>query len=160
MIPILRHEVVVRRQWITEQEFVDLIAIAESTPGPIAINSATYIGYKIGGVAGATLATLAVVLPSFVIMLSVAIILLKFYQHYIVRGILNGIRGAVLGLILSATVIMIRGAIKSAPVVQIVITFAIAITVFICITFLDVDPIIPIAISACLGLILAILRIW
>lgn len=160
MIPILRYEVVVKKQWVTEQEFIDIIAIAESTPGPIAINSATYIGYKVAGVIGSTLATLAVVLPSFVIILGIATILLRFYQHYIVRGILNGIRGAVIGLILSAVFILVRGIVKSMPMMSLVITFTIAMAVFACVLFLDLDPVILVAVSAFLGLILTIAGIW
>jgi chromate transporter len=160
MIPILRYEVVVRRQWVTEQEFIDLIAIAESTPGPIALNSATYIGYKVGGVAGATLATLGIVIPSFTIILAIAIGLSKYYTHRIVRGILNGIRAAVVGLIFSAVITVVRGVLKGLPILPMGITIAIAVAIFISVAVLDLDPVVLIGLSALIGLILTFLGIW
>lgn len=159
-IPLLRYEVVIRRQWITEQEFIDIIAIAESTPGPIAINSATYIGYKVAGIVGAFLATFAVVLPAFVTMLSVSTILIRYYDHYIARGILNGIRGAILGLLISSLVILIRSIIKDGSFATSILTFIISMFTLICILILEIDPAITIVVSICLGLILALLKIW
>ncbi|MEM3980797.1 MAG: chromate transporter [Ignisphaera sp.] len=160
MIPILRYELVVRRQWISEQEFVDIIAIAESTPGPIAINSATYVGYKVGGIVGAALATLGIVIPSFVVILCVAIALSKFYTHRLVRGVLNGIRGAVIGLVLSALIVLIRGVIKGLAPTSIIITLGIALAIFISIAVFDLDPVVLIVLSALIGLILALVGIW
>lgn len=160
MIPILRYEVVVRRQWISEQEFVDLIAIAESTPGPIAINSATYVGYKVGGIAGSALATLGIVIPSFTIILCVAIALSRFYTHKLVRGVLNGIRGAVVGLVLSALIVLIRGVLKGLAPISTIITLGIALAIFISVAVLDLDPVMLIALSALIGLILALIGIW
>lgn len=160
MIPILRYEVVLKHQWISEQEFVDVIAVAESTPGPIALNSATYVGYKVAGVAGAVLASLGIVLPAFILMLAIAIMFTKFYAHYIIRGVLNGIRGAVVGLILSAIIVLVKSITKDANQVTIIITFLIAIAVFICTFFLELDPAVMIGLSALIGLTLALLKIW
>ncbi|MEM1682765.1 MAG: chromate transporter [Ignisphaera sp.] len=160
MIPILRYEVVLRHQWISEQELIDIIAVAESTPGPIAVNSATYVGYKVGGFLGAFLATIAIVLPAFMVMLAIAIVLMKFYGNYLVRGVLNGIRGAVLGLILSTVLMIVKGIVKGVAISNSLAIFFIAITVFICVTFLDIDPVILIGASALIGLVLAFLKVW
>jgi len=65
MIPLIQHEIVEKKKWLTDDEMIDMLTIAESTPGVIAVNSATFVGYKIGGLAGSALATLAVVLPAF-----------------------------------------------------------------------------------------------
>src|SRR5690606_34625714 len=67
MIPLIQHEIVEKKKWLTDDEMIDMLTIAESTPGVIAVNSATFVGYKIGGLAGAALATLAVVLPAFLV---------------------------------------------------------------------------------------------
>ncbi|MEM0490165.1 MAG: chromate transporter [Ignisphaera sp.] len=160
MIPILRYEVVLRHQWISEQELIDIIAVAESTPGPIAVNSATYVGYKVGGFLGAFLATMAIVLPAFMVMLAIAIVLMKFYGNYLVRGVLNGIRGAVLGLILSTVLMIVKGIVKGVAISNSLAIFFIAIAVFICVTFLDIDPVILIGASALIGLVLAFLKVW
>ena len=72
MIPIIEREAVDRKNWISKDEFLDILAIAESTPGPLAINSATYVGYKVCGVLGSVFATLGVVLPSFIIIFAIS----------------------------------------------------------------------------------------
>ena len=69
MIPLIQHEVTVKHKWITDEDVLDIVAIAESTPGPIAVNSATFVGYRVCGVLGSIAATLCVVVPSFLIML-------------------------------------------------------------------------------------------
>ena len=160
MIPILRYEVVVRNNWLSEEEFLDLVAIAESTPGPVAVNSATYVGYKLGGVIGAAVATLAVVLPAFITILGVAIALERFYENYFVRSLLNGIRGAVIGLFAAALVTVVRGVYKGLLPLSSVAVTVIAIAVFISITIFDADPIIVIALSALAGLLLGVAGIW
>ena len=71
MIPIIEREAVDRKNWISKDEFLDILAIAESTPGPLAINSATFVGYKVCGVLGSVFATLGVVLPSFIIIFAI-----------------------------------------------------------------------------------------
>ena len=78
MIPIIQKEIVENKKWITDDDILEIIAIAESTPGPIAINSATFVGYRVAGFFGAMLATLGVVLPSFVIILLISFVLRDF----------------------------------------------------------------------------------
>ncbi|MCS7110938.1 MAG: chromate transporter [Ignisphaera sp.] len=156
MIPILKHEVVDRNRWLSEDEFVDVIAIAESTPGPIAINSATYIGYKLGGVPGAVLATIGVVMPAFTVILTIATILTTFYHHIVTKSILFGIRAAVVGLIAAALITVIRGVFKELNVFQTIATMLIAIAIFISVVKFGADPIVMILISAAVGLALGV----
>ncbi|MEM0153369.1 MAG: chromate transporter [Ignisphaera sp.] len=156
MIPILKYEVVDRNRWLSEDEFIDVIAIAESTPGPIAINSATYIGYKLGGVPGALIATMGVVMPAFTVILAIATILTNFYQHIVTRSILFGIRTAVIGLIASAFITVIRGVFKGLNLNQAAVTVLMAVAIFIAIVKFNIDPVVLILISAAVGLILGL----
>ena len=80
MIPLIQHEAVEKRKWVTDEDILDIVAIAESTPGPIAINSATFVGYRAAGVLGSAAATLGVVLPSFVIILALSFVLAQFQE--------------------------------------------------------------------------------
>ena len=114
MIAILENEFVSRRKWIEHDEFLDLIAIAESTPGPIAINSATYIGYKNAGVLGSACATLGVVLPSFIIIFTISLFFDAFLALKAVAAAFSGIRVAVVFLILSAGIKMFKKMKKTA----------------------------------------------
>ena len=108
MIAILERELVERKKWIEHDEFVDLIAIAESTPGPIAINSSTYIGYKRCGVLGSIFATLGVVLPSFTIIFLISLFYDAFIKIEAVKFAFNGIQACVCFLILSAGIKMFK----------------------------------------------------
>ena len=102
MIPLIQTETVEKRGWISDEDILELIAIAESTPGPIAINSATFVGYRVAGVAGALCATFGVVLPSFVIILSISYLLREFAQITAVQYAFEGIRAGVLALIVGS----------------------------------------------------------
>lgn len=102
MIPLIEREVVEKHGWISSQDMLDIIAIAESTPGPIAINSATFVGYKTAGVFGAAGATLGVVLPSFLIISVISFVLAEFREMRAVQFAFNGIRAGVLALIFKA----------------------------------------------------------
>ncbi len=102
MIAILERELVERRNWLKNDEFLDIIAIAESTPGPIAVNSATYVGYKIGGVLGSFFATLGVVLPSFIIIFTISFVFDWFSSLEYVGYAFRGIQACVAFLIFSA----------------------------------------------------------
>ena len=102
MIPIIQREAVENRRWITDDDILEIIAIAESTPGPIAINSATFVGSRVAGTAGAACATLGVILPSFVCILIIARLLEAFQHLKPVQYAFFGIRAGVLALILKA----------------------------------------------------------
>ena len=113
MIALLENELVTKKQWMTNDEFVDMVAIAESTPGPIAINSATYLGYRRGGVAGAALATLGVALPSFIIIFAISLFFDTFLSLKAVAAAFRGVQACVVFLILSAGVRMFKKMKKS-----------------------------------------------
>lgn len=113
MIAIIEREIVEKKQWINHDEFVDLIAIAESTPGPLAINSATYVGYKIAGVLGSVFATLGVVLPSFIIIFIISLFFDAFLAIEWVSYAFRGIQAAVAFLILNAGIKMLKNVKKS-----------------------------------------------
>ena len=108
MIAIMEREFVERKKWIKDEEFLDLIGIAESTPGPLAINSSTYIGYKICGVLGSIFATLGVVLPSFIIIFAISLFFDAFIKLTVVKYAFRGIQACVAYLILSAGLKMLK----------------------------------------------------
>lgn len=103
MIPLIQEQVV-EKGWIAQSSLTDFIAISEATPGPFAINIATFIGNTVGGVGGAIVATIAVILPSLVIIIIIASILKKFIKNKYVRGALNCVKPIVLALILSTAI--------------------------------------------------------
>lgn len=105
MIPLIQQEVVAHG-WLTLLELTDFIAVAESTPGPFAVNIATFVGMEMGGLAGALVTTTAVVLPSFIIILFIAKAFTNFQQNKWVQGILYGMRPVVIGLIASAVLLL------------------------------------------------------
>lgn len=101
MIPLIK-EVVLKHGWLTEEQFLNMIGVSEVTPGPIAINMATYVGSTQAGIIGAILCTLGVVLPAFVIMLLISILLKKFMKNRYVQSALNGIKFVAVALIASS----------------------------------------------------------
>lgn len=109
MIALLENEFIEKKKWIDREEFLNMVAIAESTPGPVAVNSATYIGYRVGGAAGAALSTLAVSIPSFVIIYLISLFFDKFLSLTYVAYAFKGIQVCVVYLIASAGVRMFKG---------------------------------------------------
>ena len=105
MISLMREDCLANA-WLTEDQLLNFIAVAESTPGPIAVNMATFVGSSQGGFFGALLATLGVVLPSFIIILLIATLLTKLLKYAGVKAVLRGIRPAVIGMILATAVTM------------------------------------------------------
>ena len=108
MIAVIERELVEKKQWLTHEEFLDIIGIAETSPGPLAVNSATFIGYKRCGFFGALFATLGVVLPSFIIIFAVSLVFEKFLAFEYVGYAFRGIRACVAFLILSAGIKMLK----------------------------------------------------
>ncbi len=108
MIALLESEFVSKRKWIEKDEFLDMVAIAESTPGPIAINAATYIGYKMLGVLGSLTSTVAVCIPSFVIIYTISLFFDAFLSFTLVSYAFRGIQVCVIWLILSAGLKMLK----------------------------------------------------
>lgn len=108
MIALLEDELISKKKWIERDEFLDMTAIAESTPGPIAINAATYIGYKMAGVAGAVVSTVAICIPSFVIIYTISLFFDAFLEYKLIASAFKGIQVCVLYLIISAGLKMFR----------------------------------------------------
>lgn len=106
MIPLVR-EVVVDKNWLAEADFYSFIGVCESTPGPVAINMATYIGSVQGGILGSVCATLGVVLPSFLIILLIASILHKFTENKYFKNFIRGVKPIVMALILSTGILLL-----------------------------------------------------
>lgn len=114
MLSLIQNEVVVQHAWMTNAEFADIVAVSQITPGPIAINSATYVGYHVGmqtghlwcGLLGSAIATLAVCMPSLTLMILVARFFLKLKGNRIVAGAMLGMRPAVIGMVASAALLL------------------------------------------------------
>ena len=102
MVPLIQRETVEKKKWINDDDILEIVAIAESTPGPIAVNSATFVGYKTAGVLGAAAATIGVVLPSFTIIYFISFVIDKFENNTAVKYAFSGIRAGVLALIIKA----------------------------------------------------------
>lgn len=113
MIALLEEEFIQRRKWLDKDEFLDMTAIAESTPGPVAINSATYLGYKLAKIPGAATATVAVCLPSFLIIYAISLFFEQFTQLTVIANAFKGIQVCVIYLIFSAGVRMLKALDKS-----------------------------------------------
>ena len=115
MLSLIQHEVVVNHHWISSAEFTNIVAISQMTPGPIGINSATYCGYTavlnatanpLLGIVGSMLATFALVLPSFILMLLISKMFLKYMQSNVVQSVFLGLRPAIVGLMAAATLLL------------------------------------------------------
>ena len=101
MLPLIQREIVTNNNWITFKQFVDIIGISQMTPGPIAINSATFVGFKVSGIVGSIAATLGVISFSFILVSIANHYILKFKESYIMKAALAGMRPAMIGLIIS-----------------------------------------------------------
>jgi chromate transporter len=110
MVPVLENEFVCRRKWINSEQMVDIFSLAQSAPGAIAVNSAIFIGYQIGGMIGAFTAMLGMVIPTFVIIIMLASLFVSFQHNHTVLAALNGIRPVVVALIASAAYKMAKKA--------------------------------------------------
>ena len=152
MIPLIQRETVEKHGWITEDDILEIIAIAESTPGPIAINSATFVGFRTAGVLGAACATLGVVLPSFIIISAIASVLGAFLEFRAVRYAFFGIRAGVLGLVIKALITM-HGKMKKD-----VLSYVVAVGAFIATAILKVDIILVIIGCAIAGLVTTLIK--
>lgn len=108
-IPLVQKEIIEMRNWLTPKEFIDVMAVAEMTPGPIAVNSATFIGYKLAGFWGGLCATIGVVLPAFLAILLVARFFYTYRTQPPVKAVFRGIRPAVIGLIAAALFSLAKG---------------------------------------------------
>jgi chromate transporter len=148
VLSLIQKEVIESNGWILPADFIDIVAIAEMTPGPIAVNSSTFVGYKVGALAGSALATLGVVLVPITVTLLVSVYYNKFKHLKQVNWIIRGIRPAVLGLIAAACIKI--GKVSIVDFKGIII----ALLVFLGIYKFKINPIIAILISGVLGVIL------
>jgi chromate transporter len=146
-LSLIQEEVIEANHWIAPQDFIDIVAIAEMTPGPIAINASTFVGYKVGALAGSFTATFAVILMPVLITLLVSVYYNKFKHLKQVNWVIQGIRPAVLGLIAAACVKI--GKVSVVDFKGVII----ALLVFVGVYKLKINPIIAILISGLLGIV-------
>jgi len=145
MLPLIENEVINKNGWIDYETFVDVIAIAEVTPGPIAINSATFIGYRISGIPGSVVSTLGVIFIPTILILILTRFVLKFKESKLVKAIFSGLRPALVGLILASAFSV--GKTQLTNIQGIVI----ALLVFVIINKTKIHPILAIVLSGVLG---------
>ena len=152
MLNLLENEFVEKRGWLSHDEFLDMLAIAESTPGPVAINSATFIGYKTAGALGSCASTLGVVLPSFIIIYIISLFLDKFLALTIVASAFKGIQACVVYLIGSVGIKMLKQMEKKPLPIIIMSTVLVCMVVF-SLFAIKFSSIIYILISGAIGII-------
>ncbi|HHV07721.1 MAG TPA: chromate transporter [Firmicutes bacterium] len=148
MLPLIQKEIVTNNSWLNLSQFVDVVAISQVTPGPIAINAATFVGYKMAGIFGSAAATLGVVTPSLIVVLSLTLLFLKYNTLDTVQAAFTGIRPAVVALIAAATWGIMPSSIQS------VSSLAISVGAFIAIRRFHLDPIVTLLLAAGLGTVL------
>ena len=152
MLPILQREVVEKRKWATNEELMDYYAIGQCTPGIIAVNTATFIGNKVKGVAGGIIATLGVVFPSLVIISIIAAFIQNFAEMAVVKNAFAGIRVCVFVLVLNAVVKLGKTSLKDA------VTLGIFLLVLLGSLFLPVSPIVFVVLAAAAGIAAQVLK--
>ena len=150
MIPLIQKEVVEKHNWITDEDVLDIVAIAESTPGPIAINSATFVGYRTAGTYGAFIATFGVILPSFLVILLVSFLLRQYGDIRPIQYAFQGIRAGVLALIVNALFSMYRQAPKH------LFSYLVMLAAFILVAFLQISPVFVILACAIAGILFSL----
>jgi len=149
MIPLIQRETAEKNNWISKRDILDIVAVAESTPGPIAINSATFVGYQTAGVFGAFCATFGVVLPSFIIIYIIANFLRNFYEITAVKYAFYGIRAGVLALMVSSVIKMAK------QVPNRLFSYIVGILAFVTVAFFDVSVLYVIIASGIAGIALS-----
>lgn len=147
MVSLIQREVVETHGWITNEDILDMLAISESTPGPIAINSATFVGYKVAGVLGSLCATIGVVLPSFVIISILSLFIMQYKQIKWLTWMFEGIRAGVVALVIGAVIKLGK------PVPKTIFTVAVMLATFLLASILGVDVIFLLLAAAVLGII-------
>lgn len=166
MLSLIQTETVIHHQWLTSAEFTNIVAISQMTPGPIGINSATYCGYTAthnagftGGMAvlGSVTATIALVLPSFILMILISKMFLKYMKTPLVQSIFMGLRPVVVGLLAAATLLLCNAENLSRPNINLwhfCISIALFAATFIGTMFLKINPIRMICFAGFAGLVL------
>lgn len=148
MLPLMRQEVVLNHHWLSGKEFTDLVAISQATPGPIAINGATYIGYRVAGLWGSILCTFGVVFPTFVIMIILTKFFLVFKDNKYMKSAFSALIPATVGLVAAAAIVISPGSFIDYK----------SVIIFICVFAASYkykrDPILLTVISGIIGIIL------
>lgn len=152
MIPFIEKEIVEKNEWIKSEDIVDIFAIIQSVPGVIAVNSSTFVGYRVAGIAGALAATLGVILPSFVVISVIALFLYDFKNYPYITEAFNGIRAGVTALMVSVVIKLGKSSVKGT------IPLIIAIAAFLSLTFFGVEAIPVLIIAGIFGLVITTFR--
>ena len=147
MLPIIQKEVVESKGWMTDEEFLDAISLTNSLPGPLATNSATFVGYRVAGVLGSVAAVLGAATPSVIIILLIAMVFTNIIDYPVVQNIFNGVRPAVVALIFYAVVKLAR----SAKVGE-YFNWLVALAVFAAIAVFGLHPIVVVVCAALYGI--------
>ena len=147
MLPIIQREIVENKKWSTEKEILDYYAVGQCTPGVIAVNTATFIGFKIRGIIGGIVATIGVIFPSLIIILIIASFLQNFADMAIVQSAFAGIRVAVVALIITTVIKLLKSSVKD------YLGIIIAIITFIISAFLGLSPVYVVVAAGLTGLI-------
>ena len=153
MIPLIQREIAHKHKWITADDILDIIAIAESTPGPISVNAATFVGYKVCGFLGAFLSTFALVLPSVVVISVISLFLSHFGEYTIVKYAFMGIRAGVLALIVKALISMFKQCPKN------IFSYSIMILAFVSVVVFSVNVLYVVIASGIFGLVYSLLTL-
>lgn len=152
MLPIIQREIVENKKWSTDKEILDYYAVGQCTPGVIAVNTATFIGYKLRGITGGIIATIGVVFPSLIIILTIASFLQNFADMAIVQSAFAGIRVAVVALIITTVIKLLKSSIKD------YLGIIIAILAFIISAFLGLSPVYVVIAAGLTGFIFKYIR--
>lgn len=147
MLPVMQKEIVNRHQWMTEEDFVDMLAVTQSAPGPVAVNASIFIGYKIMGFGGAITALIGAVLPAFTIILFIATFLSSYRDNYYLNLFFNGVRPAIVGLILGV------GLKTGKKIIHSTFDFLLAISALFLLLVVDLHPFLLIVLGALAGLL-------
>ena len=163
MLSMIQGEVVTRYGWLSSSEFTDIVAISQMTPGPIGINSATYVGYTAVvnagyshtiGILGSIIATCSVVLPSFILMILISRFFLKYQKHPAVSSVFSGLRPGVVGLLAAASLVLMNEENFGSDTYQLLISILLFLSVFIASYKYKVHPILLIVLCGVAGFIL------
>ncbi|NDV66140.1 chromate transporter [Bacteroides sp. 224] len=158
MLSLIQGEVVTLHGWLSAQEFTDIVAISQMTPGPIGINSATYVGFAAtGSVWGSVVATFAVTLPSFILMLTISKFFLKYQKHPVVESIFMGLRPAIVGLLAAAALVLMNKDNFGSPtedVYSFIISICLFLAAFIGTRHFKINPILMIVVCGLAGFVL------
>lgn len=154
MIPLIRKELIENKKWVDDRHFLDNLAVAQSIPGPIVVNFSILTGYRLRGLKGGLFSLLATILPSFFIILAIALFVWQYQDHHLVQAAFLGIRPAVVALIASAAYKLGRNVFKQRPLLLLFLVFLLVLVVF------GIHPIAVIVSGAAAGLFLPLQQGW